>query len=138
MPKIRSAGSVIYRIEKGKPNFLLLKYGWGHWGFPKGKIENGESAKEAAIREIKEETGLISFRFVNGFKESIEYSYIRKMETNHKEVVYFLAETEKREVKTSYEHSEHKWLRSDEAMNRLTFENDKEILRKANKMIRID
>lgn len=53
------AGALIIKKENGK-NFLLLVYRklWDDYSFPKGSIEDGETAKEAAIRELKEETGI--------------------------------------------------------------------------------
>ena len=136
-----SAGLVVFKMEEGKPSFLLLRYDWvmtgfGHWGFPKGNIETGESEKDAAIRESEEETGLSSFRFVDEFMERVEYFYRRRGETIHKEVVYFLAETEEeREVKLSYEHQEYKWLDFEESMKHLSFDNEQKVLRKANESI---
>lgn len=136
MPQEISAGLVVFRRADGKPSFLLLRYGFGHWGFPKGNIESGETEKEAAIREAEEETGLTTFRFIDDFKENIKYFYKRKRETVHKEVVYFLAETEEKNVKLSYEHWEYKWLGLDDALKQLSFYNDKEVLKKAWKAIK--
>ena len=51
----RKAGIVIYNQPT---NSLLLVQSRGNlWGFPKGSIEENETIKEAAIREVKEETG---------------------------------------------------------------------------------
>ena len=56
----RSAGAVIFYSEtdSAEPEFLLLHYTAGHWDFPKGNIEHGEQEIQAAIREIREETGM--------------------------------------------------------------------------------
>jgi len=135
MPQERSAGLVVFRMGDGVPSFLLLHYGRGHWGFPKGIIEAGEAEEEAAIREAEEETGLSNFMLLNDFKEKIEYFYRRGGEAVHKEVVYFLAETQERDVKLSFEHRGYEWLEFNEALNRLSFDNDKKILRKANAAI---
>jgi 8-oxo-dGTP pyrophosphatase MutT (NUDIX family) len=110
MPQERSAGLVIYRIIDNEPFFLLIRYGWGHWGFSKGMIESGESELEAAIREATEETGLTKFRFIKSFKEKIKYFYIRERKTIQKEVVYFLVETQENDVVLSFEHSDYEWL----------------------------
>jgi len=131
----KSAGLVIFRMDEGNPWYLLLHYGWGHWGFSKGNIEFGETEKEAAIREAKEETDLKNFKFLEGFKEKIEYFYKRKGKRIHKEVTYFLVETEEKEVKVSYEHKGYEWLNLEEALNLLSFNNTKEILKKANEAI---
>ena len=58
MPKEKSAGAVIFRMENGEPYYLLLRYYSGHWEFAKGHIEEGESNEETVKREIEEETGI--------------------------------------------------------------------------------
>jgi len=71
-----SAGVVIVRIESGLPRYLMLR-AFSYWDFPKGVVETGEDPLEAAIREVKEETGLdISledFRWGKGFQETAPY-----------------------------------------------------------------
>jgi 8-oxo-dGTP pyrophosphatase MutT (NUDIX family) len=131
----KSAGLIIYRLDNGETCFLLLRYGWGHWGFPKGIIESGETEMKAAIREAKEETGLNNFNFIKNFREKIEYFYRKAGNTIHKEVIYFIAKTEEINVKISFEHTEYRWLRYEKALQQLSFENAKLILRKANKAI---
>jgi 8-oxo-dGTP pyrophosphatase MutT (NUDIX family) len=131
----RSAGLVVFKIDDGGVIFLLLNYGWDYWGFPKGNIESGEKEKETAIREVEEETGLSSIRLINEFKKSIEYFYRKRGTTIHKEVSYFLAETKERDVRLSFEHKGYKWLNYNEAVNQLTFDNDKEVLRAAKETI---
>lgn len=127
----KSAGVVVFRRVGAKECFLLLRYGFGHWGFSKGNIEEGETEKETAIREAEEETGLTELKFINDFREEIEYFYKKKGETVHKKVIYFLAETTKTDVKISYEHDEYKWLAFDEALKQLSFHNDKKTLKRA-------
>ncbi len=54
-----SAGAVIFRRESdGTVKFLLLYHGKNYWNFPKGKLEAGERAIAAFLREVREETGL--------------------------------------------------------------------------------
>jgi 8-oxo-dGTP pyrophosphatase MutT (NUDIX family) len=132
----RSAGLVIFRMIDKEPNYLLLQYGWNYWGFSKGNIEPGEAEKEAAIREAYEETGLRDFQFVDTFEERIEYYYKRAGQTIHKEVVYFLAETNEHDITLSYEHTSFKWLKFKEALNRLKFTNIKRILQSAKNTIK--
>ena len=131
----RSAGIVVYRMDGSNVIFLLLHYGRDYWGFPKGTIESGEKEKETAIREVEEETGLRSIRLIDEFEESIEYFYRKKRTTVHKEVSYFLAETTECDVRLSFEHKGYKWLKFNEAVNQLTFDNDKEVLRAAKETI---
>jgi 8-oxo-dGTP pyrophosphatase MutT (NUDIX family) len=131
----RSAGLVVFRMDGGEVIFLLLHYGWEHWGFPKGNIESGEKEKETAIREVEEETGLSSIRLIDEFEESIEYFYRKGGTTIHKKVSYFLAETTERDVRLSFEHKGYKWLKFTEAINQLTFDNDKKVLKAAKETI---
>ena len=58
MKKIFSAGLILFRVIDGERLYLLLHYPHGHWDFVKGKIEEGESKQEAALRELEEETGI--------------------------------------------------------------------------------
>jgi predicted NUDIX family NTP pyrophosphohydrolase len=65
MPPPRSAGILLFRQKDGGPEVLLIKPGgpfWrnkdaGAWMIPKGMVEPGEAAAEAALREFEEETG---------------------------------------------------------------------------------
>jgi len=122
-------------MENSRIRYLLLHYGSRHWGFPKGIIEVGGEEKEVATREVQEETGIIKVLFVDNFKEKIQYFYRLEGKTIHKEVVYFLAETNKTDVELSFEHSEYKWLQFEEALKKLSFKNVKTILKKAHKVI---
>ena len=60
--------------------------------FPKGGVEAGESPREAARREMTEETGLSAWRMLDGFQESITYQYFRDGFLRIKTVEYFVAE----------------------------------------------
>jgi len=132
MPLERSAGAVIFREEGDKIYYLLLHYQSGHWDFPKGIIEKGEKIEETAKREVKEETGIENIEFVEGFKEWIKYFFRVKGRTIFKIVTFLLAETKQKKVKISWEHIGFKWLPYEEALEKLTFKNAKEILEKAN------
>ena len=127
----KSAGGVIFCKEKGKIYYLLLHYEMGHWGFSKGHIEKGESLEDTVRREVKEETGLEDIRIIEGFKEWIKYFFKLKEKNIFKIVTYLLAETKQKEVKISWEHTGYKWLTYEEAVKQLTFENTKEVLKKA-------
>jgi 8-oxo-dGTP pyrophosphatase MutT (NUDIX family) len=132
----KSAGAVIFRQKNKKIYYLLLHYQAGHWDFPKGNIEKGEKLEETVKRETEEETGIKNIEFVNGFKEWIKYFYKLKSKNIFKIVTYFLAETQEKEVKISWEHIGYKWLSYKKATKQLTFKNSKEILKKANQYIK--
>lgn len=128
MIKEQSAGTVLFIEEDKEKLFLLLHYPTGHWDFVKGKIENNESHEQAVIRETKEETGITDIEFIKGFKEKIEYSFKFNGDTVQKEVVFFLAKTNTKQVKISYEHLDYAWLDFNNALNKITYKNAKNIL----------
>ncbi len=127
----RSAGVVIYRGGSKSPVFLLLNYPSGHWDFAKGKIEYGETEIQAAVRETGEETGIVDLRFVDGFKHMIEYSFQYRDIPVHKQVVFFLAETQTKDIILSDEHENYAWMDYREALDRITFENARVVLVRA-------
>ena len=128
----KSAGFILFQIDKGIIRYLLLRYGLGHWGFPKGNIEMGEKEQDAGIREVQEETGISKIVLIDNFREKVHYIYKRQGKSIYKEVVYFLAKSNEKEVKLSFEHSEYKWLCYEDSLKQLSFENAKTVLMKAN------
>ena len=132
MKKEKSAGVIVY-IEKPDGNqFLLLNYPTGHWDFIKGKIEDGEDLHQTAVREAKEETGITDLEFINGFEEKINYNFQYDGELIEKEVVFFLAKTKTQNVNISYEHLDYTWLDYHQALEKVTYQNARNILTKAN------
>ncbi|MCI4464718.1 MAG: NUDIX domain-containing protein [Thermoproteus sp.] len=130
-----SAGAVVFYDGGGEVEYLLLLYPGGHWDFPKGNIEAGETPERTALREIKEETGL-DVELVPGFKEEIEYFYYRERRRIKKRVIYFLARARSKDVKLSWEHKGYVWLPFGQALARITFENSREVLAKAHRFLR--
>ena len=132
----RSAGVILFNKTE-EIQFLVLKYPSGHWDFVKGNIEEGEEEEETAKRELFEETGINNMNIKRGFNQKVEYNYYKKNNKVHKIVSYYLAETEQKEVKLSFEHLDYKWVNYDDLMKLITFDNSKDILKKANELIRI-
>ena len=125
----RSAGAVIfYKEGASEPEYLLLHYTAGHWDFPKGNIEAGESEKQAAVREIREETGITDVEFVDGFRMTITYRYRHGRRLVEKEVVLFLGQTHTKQVTISHEHIGFAWRSFQDAMEQLTYTNAKNML----------
>jgi len=141
MPIEKSAGAIIFRKENDKIYYLLLHYPSGakaprqYWDLPKGHIEKGEDETETARREVEEETGLKDIEFIEGFKEWMKYFFKWKGKNILKFVTFYLAETKIKNVKVSFEHLGYKWLTYQEALEKLTFKNAKEILKKANEFL---
>ncbi len=136
MPVEKSVGAVIFREEQTNIYYLVLHYQAGHWDFVKGNIGKGEETKQTIIRETEEEVGIKNLEFIKGFKETIEYFYKLKGRTIFKTVVFFLAETKAKEIKLSQEHIGFAWLTYEDTLKRLTFENAKEVLKKANEFLK--
>jgi len=130
-----SAGIVLFRKEDSKILFLLLHYPSGHWDFIKGKMEEGESTHETAIREAKEETGIMDITFLENFEEWINYDFQYQGELVHKKVVFFLAETKTKQVMISHEHLDYTWMDYNTSMEKTTFDNAKTVLTRAQMLL---
>jgi len=136
MPIEKSAGAIIFRREDNLIKYLLIKYESGHWEFPRGQIEKGEKLEDTAIREIKEETGIEDISFIRGFKEWIKFFFRHEGKTVMKIATFLLAETKTEEVKLSHEHQDYIWLEYEEALKKLTYDNSKTVLKKANSFLK--
>jgi bis(5'-nucleosidyl)-tetraphosphatase len=130
-----SAGFILLRKTAGGGVYLLLDYG-KHWDYAKGHLEEGETAWQAAVRELREETGIRQVDRVPGFEQQMHYGFFSPGKGRvQKTVTYFLGITRSDEVTVSAEHSGFAWLSYEEAMARLTYENAREVLRGANEVV---
>ena len=124
----KSCGAAVFRLQDGKRLYLIENMVQGHVSLCKGHVEGNETAHETAAREIREETGL-SVEFIPGFRETIAYSPYEGCE---KEVVFFLAKCHTDLVKAQLEEvTSIVFLPLAQALERLTYEDDRRILRKA-------
>ena len=123
----KSCGCIVMNDKK---EILLVQSINGHWGMPKGHIEEGETEVQTAIREVKEETNIDvvvneDYRYVE------EYS---PKEDIWKEVVYFLAKNKNANSHPQQEEiSELIWLPMHKAIEKITYDNSKEIVRRLKK-----
>jgi bis(5'-nucleosidyl)-tetraphosphatase len=133
MHKEYSAGAVLFgHFDSEEKEFLLLHYTSGHWDFPKGNVEDGETEIETVKREIYEETGISDIGFVDGFQIPIYYKYKREGRLVHKKVSFYLVETTIRNVKLSDEHIGFQWANYKAALARITYKSAKYVLVLAN------
>jgi len=84
-----SAGGIVIKLTDEDPKILLIKDSYGRWTWPKGKIEQNEKPEDAAIREIKEETGLKNLELI-GRLGDIRYFFRRGKELVFKTVYLYL------------------------------------------------
>ncbi|HKT31334.1 MAG TPA: NUDIX domain-containing protein [Gammaproteobacteria bacterium] len=116
-----SAGVAVLRETPAGRLFLLLR-AWRYWDFPKGAVEPGETPLQAAIREVREETGLNDLEFLHGevYAETAPYN-------RGKVARYYLARTRSDAVTLSAnpvtgirEHMEYRWLAHPQAAQLVT------------------
>ncbi|HIK57143.1 MAG TPA: NUDIX domain-containing protein [Synechococcales cyanobacterium M55_K2018_004] len=116
--------------------FLLVQHHAGHWGFPKGHADPGETAIAAACREFEEETGITAYTPLTQFSFSEQYTFIRNAQTIQKTVVYFPAWVQTTEVTCqAKEIQAFAWLPYEAALKRLTFTPAKQVLTEVQKSL---
>ena len=121
----KSCGAVIWRQEDGQRRYLLARHNGGHWSFPKGHVEDGESEEETALREIREETGLHA-SIDTAFRRQVTYSPKPGIV---KDVIFFIAvPTGGTEHPQEAEIAQLEWFSFQEAAERITYATDEEIL----------
>jgi 8-oxo-dGTP pyrophosphatase MutT (NUDIX family) len=127
---IQQSGAIVVRMDGDEPQVLLVtaKRNPQRWIFPKGHIEKGETAEQAALREAREEAGVVSRTI--GSAGSLEYRFLGA----GFRVEYFVTEL-KRESGPPEKGRSREWCSFEEAMDRLRFKNTKKLLRKAWKLL---
>jgi len=103
--------------------FLLIQHQAGHWAFPKGHANPGESPAETARREFEEETGISDFEMLDEPTFTEHYSFVKDGEPIEKTVTYFLGFVNSMEVVLQEEEVQNSaWLSFEEAVKRITFD----------------
>ena len=126
-----SAGGVVYKGDK----WLVCKHsGYHKWVLPKGLVEEGESLKSTAIREVEEECG-IKTKIIAKIPESEKYVYAFEGTKIFKQVNYFLMEYVSGDIKDhDWEMEGVEWLSFSEAKKRLDFKGAQKVMDKAKKL----
>lgn len=133
--KEHSAGVILFRQMQNHREYLLLHYPSGHFDFPKGHLEEGETEREAAYRELEEETGIRRIIWIEGFKHKVDYFFRKTGVLTPKDVVYFLARTTQKKVTLSDEHQGLVWTKYADAMETITYKNTRNLLEKAEQFL---
>ncbi len=127
----RSCGGVVFTETAGQRRYVLVK--GGYIGLPKGHMEQGESERETAVREIWEET-CVKTELIPGFRRVVTY---HMPNGNDKRVAYFLAAFDHQEARQNPEEFlKVLVLGYHDALHALTFENDRMTLRAAERFLR--
>ncbi len=135
--KVRVVDTYVFRKIRNGYKFLLLKRAetkiYEHlWQGVAGKIEKGETAWQAAVRELKEETGLTPIRMFIADHVSTFYEENGDLINL---VPVFGIETETKRITLSSEHSEYKWMDFEDAERTLAWNGQKKGIRTVYEML---
>lgn len=141
-----SAGVIVFYPGTHGPLFLLIySKTTNYWGFPKGKLEKGETKQQAALRETLEETGL-EVKLILPFEHIISYFFRENWRPHRrldddgnqkkamlikKTVYFFVGQAHSEQVTLSREHDDFVWLSYADARSKITYDNDSEAFERA-------
>lgn len=134
-----SAGGIVYRLRATAIEIAIIKVGPViRWQLPKGIVDEGESPEEAALREVREETGLVA-KIVQPI-EKIEYWYVSGGKSGkvryHKFVHFFLMKFRSGSTDDhDHEVLEARWVPIVDAIRMLSFKSERELVEKARALI---
>ena len=137
MKYLNSAGGVIFRkTVAGFEAALIATKGKAIWTLPKGIIDKGEQPEAAAIREIREETGLTG-KIVSPLDTKSYWFYLKNENVKYrKTVVYFLVEYVNGTIGNAcLEVDDAQWFALEDAMKKLSYKSDREVLNKAAELL---
>lgn len=126
-----SAGLVLYRGRGRGRRYLLILNAKGHWDWPKGHVERGESFDSAMVRETAEETGLRDFRVDDGFFRHLSWSFTERGRSVFKIAFFGLGRARSFGVRLSAEHRAWRWVGFEDGFGLLGFPESRRLLRGA-------
>ena len=132
MECIEDAGGVVVDMSKNKPRYLLIhRPRYNDWSLPKGKLNEGETHHDAALREVKEETGLVCD--VLAKLSPVNYT---TPNGNAKQVKYWLMQTRSGDFVKNDEVDDVSWVKRSKAISMLTHVHDQAVLVEAHVLVK--
>jgi 8-oxo-dGTP pyrophosphatase MutT (NUDIX family) len=122
--EIKAAGGVVIRKRSGSPEVALVhRPRYDDWSLPKGKLEDGESFKDGALREVEEETG-----FTCELGEELPSVEYRDRKGRPKRVRYWRMTRIDGDFRPNEECDELRWLTPKEAIRLLDYDHDRRLV----------
>ena len=127
-----SAGGVIYRWDGHTAHVLLIRDRYQHWGFPKGHLEGAETAADAALREVAEETGLRELRLGPQLR-TIDWYFRFRGRLIHKYCHFYLIEAPTGDTCPQADEgiTACAWVPLPDALRQISYDNARAVLRVA-------
>ncbi len=124
-----SFGVIPFHDSDGERRFLLVHHKKGHWGFPKGHAEEGETEQQTALRELSEETGVSSCELISDERFIERYTFVNKKgQRIDKTVTFYVGRVDDPTVEVQPEEvQDHAWLTPDDVKARLSFPEAREL-----------
>jgi 8-oxo-dGTP pyrophosphatase MutT (NUDIX family) len=131
-----SAGGVVYRVHDGVPMVLLIRDSYRNWGFPKGHLEPDEAPAAAALREVREETGVDAVT-LDGAIDTIDWFFRFRGRLVHKVCHFYLMRADSARTKPQRNEgiTACRWATFDEATSLVSYANARDVLARARTMV---
>jgi 8-oxo-dGTP pyrophosphatase MutT (NUDIX family) len=133
-----SAGGVVYRRDGGEIDIVLAsrrtRRGQLAWGLAKGGIEDGESMEDAAVREVREETGLVAE--IEASLGETRYFYVWENVRIRKTVHFFLMRHTGGDIEDRDDEMEEiRWFPLERALKRAAYRGERDVLSRASELL---
>jgi len=124
-----SSGGLVYLADPDGISVLLIRDGYGNWGFPKGHVEVGETDAQTARREIEEETGISDLELKRDLG-TIKWEFRRPEGVVQKICRLFLFESSAGDPCPQLEEgiTRADWVKLEHAVGRISYQNTRDML----------